>query len=148
MHISFYNLSIVKAVNLNETVHTLESSSRIDYNNICSFGTDGNKGIVSAIKITGYIIVIMKWVIPMLLIGFGMVDFFKAILGDEKSLNKAAGSFAKRVIAGIVVFLLPTLISAVVNIFDETRNSLSDDSNKSNFAACTKCLFDPFNSCQ
>ena len=108
----------------------------------CSSGTEGNAGIRKAARIIGYVIAIAKWVVPMILIIFGIVDFTKAsISSDDKALSKAASSLLKRVVAGLIVIFIPTIAIAILN-FIEVSKGITDESNP-NFAACTKCIFNP-----
>lgn len=62
-----------------------------------------------------------------LLIVFGTIDFAKATLSyDESAIKKAGKSFAKRLIAAVILFLLPLLVGVIMNIgvaagiFEET----------------------------
>lgn len=52
--------------------------------------------------------------VPILLIVLGTVDFAKAVMvNDQDSVKKAGASFAKRCVAGIIVFFLPLLITLI-----------------------------------
>lgn len=109
----------------------------IDYNNICN-----NVELLSAIRIAGVIISIIKIVIPLLIIIFGMVDFGKAVTSsDEKEINKSTGRLIKRIVAGILIYFIPTI---VLSIFDFLE--LSDIHKTENFYKCTTCLLD-INTC-
>lgn len=111
----------------------------LDYEHLCS-----ENNIKQAMKIIGYIVLIIKWIVPLILIVLGMIDFGKAIMsGDDKALNKATGAFIKRIIAGIVIFFIPTIILAILNVIEVSKGI--EDSQQ--FGACTKCIFDPIDSC-
>ena len=85
-------------------------------------------------QILGYIVVVFKIVIPLLLIVFGMVDLGKAVVSsDEKAISKAVGTLVKRFIAAVVVFFVPTLVSALFN-------ALGLISNKSDYNICIQCV--------
>ena len=59
---------------------------------------------------------IIKYVGSILAILLGSVDFLKAVFSDEdKATNKAAQKFLKRIIAAILIFLLPLMIQFVLN---------------------------------
>jgi len=110
----------------------------LDYNNLCSDG-----GIRKAFKIIGYLVMIAKWIVPLIIIVLGMMDYFKAsISNDEHALSKATIALIKRIIAGIVVFFIPTIILAGLNLIQVTGNIENEE-----FGACTKCIFDPNGSC-
>ena len=101
-----------------------------------------NSNVLKVFKVFGYIIFVAKILIPLLLIIFGSVDFAKAIISsDDKMIKDAGMSLAKRFIAGIIVFFIPTilnfLLSLVYNI-DDVRTK---------FSSCTTCLLEP-NSCE
>lgn len=107
-------------------------AAEIDYGNIC-----GNSGVGSAMVILGYIIQVAKWVAPLIIIVLGMVDFGKAALSsDEKATTKASGALVRRFIAGIVIFFVPTIISAF------TKNILKTNI-ENEFLSCTSCMFSP-----
>jgi hypothetical protein len=60
-----------------------------------------------AVMLFGYI----KIIVPVLLIVFGMGDFVKAVVAaNEDAIKKAQSRFVKRLIAGIAIFFIPTLI--------------------------------------
>lgn len=69
---------------------------------------------------------ILKWVvslfkigIPILLIGLGIMDFVKAVFaGKEDEMKKAQAKFIKRVIIGVCIYLIPTLISYILKIYN------------------------------
>ena len=107
-------------------------AAEIDYSNIC-----GNSGVSSAMVIIGYIIQIAKWIVPLIIVVLGMVDYGKAsISNDEKAVNKATVALVRRIVAGIVIFFVPTIISAF------TKNILKTNID-SEFLTCTNCMFNP-----
>ncbi|MEG2283400.1 MAG: hypothetical protein RSB99_02090 [Bacilli bacterium] len=64
-------------------------------------------------KIVGYI----KIIVPILLILFGGFDFGKAVFsGDNDALKKATSSFAKRCMAAVAIFFLPTIIELLFSL--------------------------------
>ena len=113
---------------------------RLDYTSLCS----SNKGVKSAAKIVGYVLSIGKWLVAFIIIIFGVIDFSKAVISsDEKAISKAASKLLKRFIAGVIAVVIPTLPIVILNIIQVSQGI----EKSSNFAACTKCIFDPFNSC-
>lgn len=117
------------------------TSTRLKYDSLCS-----NNGIKSAFKIVGYVIAIVKWIVPLIIIVFGMIDFGKAVISnDEKTINKATGALIRRFIAGIAIFFVPTIIMAILNVLQISKGI--EKETDTNFGACTKCLFKPFTEC-
>lgn len=92
-------------------------------------------GTLRTMKIIGYMILIVKILVPILLIAFAIIDLFKVVLsGKSEDITKSASTILKRVVAGFVVYLIPTALNYVFNTL------ISND--ESNFQACTVCLFD------
>ena len=87
------------------------------------------------LRTLGYIITIIKVAVPLLLIGTAMMDFFKVVIsGKTEDTSKALSMILKRSIAGIIVFLVPTLMNLIFNNLIE----YNDPSTKN----CTTCLLD------
>lgn len=73
----------------------------------------GDKTIEEINKIMG----IIKILVPILLIIFGITDFFRATFSSkEEDMKKDRDRFIKRIIAAIVVFLVPTFVSLVLTL--------------------------------
>lgn len=88
--------------------------------NFCS------EGYMTVYEIIGKCLTIAKIIIPLILIGLGTVDFYKSVTSSkDEDLTKSAKSFIRRVIAGVVIFLIPTLI---LLIFDITNLNKSENS--------------------
>ncbi len=68
-----------------------------------------------------------------------MIDYFKAVTSsDEEALGKATESLIRRIISGVIVFLLPTIIWSILNLLDLTDGI--HDLDDSSFGVCTRCL--------
>ena len=94
-----------------------------------------NPGVMRAFKAGGYALYILKIVIPIILIIMGMVDLFQAVIGnDDKDVSKSVMKLIYRVIAGVAIFIIPTVINYVFNLVDNNPTS--------NFKACYECLLD------
>ena len=116
----------------------IDEVNALSYSSICS-----NVEVLNVIRIFGVIIKIIKIVIPLLIIVFGMIDFSKSVVSsDDKAINKSSMKLVKRIIAGILIYFLPTL---VLTLFDYLE--LSDIHTNENFYKCTTCLLD-INSCK
>ena len=88
-------------------------------------------------QILGYVVNIIKIVIPLILIVLGMIDLGKAVISsDDKAINKAVTSLIKRFIAAVIMFFIPTIVSALFNALS-VGDLTSDDANK-----CVQCVTD------
>lgn len=62
---------------------------------------------------------LIKFAVPILIIGLSIIDFIKAIAAqDDKDLKNAANKLTKRMIIGVIIFLLPTLIEFILKLAD------------------------------
>lgn len=96
-----------------------------------------NPKSLSVFKFIGNLLKVGFIAIPILLIIIGSIDFLKAVAANkDDDIKKAQNAFVKRIIAAIVVFLVPLIVSIVMNIFkDETNIDV-----KSN---CLTCILNP-----
>ena len=64
-----------------------------------------------------YILMIIKIVIPIIIVVLGLVDLTKAVVANkEDDMKKAQDALIKRIIIGVVIFMLPTLVDIVVKL--------------------------------
>ena len=92
-------------------------------------------GVRRTFKIMGIILTLVKIIVPIFLMITGMVTMFKAVTsGKEDDLKDSFKILVKKVIAGLIVFVLPTLLDFA---FDSLLGY--DDSG---FAQCSNCLLD------
>lgn len=67
--------------------------------------------VMPILRIIAYILKLIQWAIPMLLIAFATFDFVKGMMAnDEKTMEKAKSDVGKRLVYAIIVFLVPVLI--------------------------------------
>lgn len=98
--------------------------------------TDYCTRIKEPLQFLGNIVFIIKIVIPIVIIIFGILDFFKAITGaKDDEIKKSARSFAFRCAAGIIIFFIPTIVSLVFSLISSFADVRGD------FDACQKCIF-------
>ena len=78
-------------------------------------------------RIIAFIYNILKWVkyiTPVLVIILGILDFVKALAAqDDDAMKKAQGKFVKRLIAAVLLFLLPLIIDYVLSVFHLVNDS-------------------------
>ena len=86
----------------------------------------------------GMFLLVFKVVIPLILIVFGMIDLGKAVMSsDDKAVSKAAKSLLNRIIAGIVIFFVPTIVGVLfkmVGSFTAVRDQ---------YDICADCISNP-----
>ena len=81
----------------------------------CGDGTIVMNEMIPKLVTTG--ITIIKIVVPILLIVFGMLDLGKAVMAQkEDEIKKGQQTFVKRLIAAVVVFLVVFIVQIVFNL--------------------------------
>ena len=71
-------------------------------------------------KYLGYIHII----VPIMVLALGVYDFFRAMIASkEDEMKKAQKRFIIRLIAGVLVFLAPTIVNIIIDIFN---NAVTD----------------------
>lgn len=88
--------------------------------------------------VLGRCVLILKIVVPLLLVIFAIIDLSKAVVASEdKAIAKSFNTLVHRFIAGLLVFLAPSIIIAFYNILlDANVSTRSGDYKK-----CLRCLF-------
>ena len=87
-------------------------------------------------KILGVILLIIKTIIPIILIGGGIKETVNVITSkNPEKIQPSVISFIKKLLAGILVFLLPVLIDSTMKMFVNF--------NESKYYKCKQCLIYP-----
>ena len=95
-------------------------------------------GVLKALQLVGYGIIFVKIAVPLLLIIFASVELGKAVISnDDKAIKVAVASLAKKAIAGVIVFFIPTIVHFVVYLVDSAGNYERE------YLRCSTCLNDP-----
>ncbi len=102
---------------------------------ICS----SNSGTLKVFQVVGYILYIIKILVPVIIIVLGSIEFGKAAISkDEKSIMVAANNLINKFILGILIFMIPTLLDAALSLVMGTKEATQD------YETCTTCLLSPF----
>lgn len=88
------------------------------YASTTTYMSCGNvKGIPYDIpSVVRIVINFIKLFVPIILILMGSIDFFKAVIGDDNELSKAARRFATRCFTGVWVFFLVFLVQLLLKL--------------------------------
>lgn len=85
------------------------------------------------------VIYIIKILVPIIIIVLGMIDFGKAALsGDDKANVTTITTLGRRLIIGVLIFFIPTILDFFLGLVDGTKESVSK------YGPCTKCMLEPF----
>lgn len=73
---------------------------------------------------------LLKYLIPVVVIGLSIVDFLKVVLnGEEKVFKEAWTKFIKRIIIGVIILILPAILSLLINLSGVLDNYGIDKNN-------------------
>ena len=93
-------------------------------------------------QFVGYVFFIFKIAIPILLIIFGMIDLGKAVVSnDDKEIKNATTKLAKRAVAAVVIFFIPTLVGFIFSIVAGFNGDV-----KKTYEKCKNCVVNPIGS--
>lgn len=91
----------------------------------------------------GYIFMVFKIVIPLLLLILGMVDLGKAVVAsDDKAIKGATKTLMHRAIAAVIIFFIPTLVGFIFSIVAGFADV------KGQYEVCKECLVHPTKECK
>lgn len=89
-------------------------------------------------QFAGYILLILKVLVPVIIIVLGIVDLAKAVMSsDDKAVNKATTAIISRLIIGVAIFFIPTIISFIFSIVKDAAPAVSAAEE------CQVCLLRP-----
>ena len=92
-----------------------------------------------ALRFFGYLLMIIKVAIPLIIIVMGTIDLFKSVIDkDDKSFTKQLKILLMRIFAGVFVFFLPSIVYALFGL-SSNLNIVSEEKYKS----CMDCLLKP-----
>ena len=107
--------------------------------------------VARTLKFLGLLLAIAKVIVPALIIGLGFVDLAKIVMSGKVDEAKKQGiNIIKRVVIGIVIFLIPTILITIYNV----AYSIANDSEEvtegelnvpTNFKNCVGCILDANN---
>lgn len=101
-------------------------------------GLCGEEDVQKILKMAGYILIIVKIMVPLILIVMGTMDLYKAVVGkDEKDLTKSIKSLALRIALGIFIFFIPSLVNVIIDSMDDPVGD------RENNKSCLTCVLDP-----
>ena len=95
-------------------------------------------GTANVWQIIGYVLLVFKIVIPLLVIVYGALDLGKAVIASkDEEIKKSIKGLTMRAIAAVVIFLLPTIISFIFGMISDFSN------NEDDYAICRACITSP-----
>lgn len=82
-----------------------------------------NANSIKLFELIGIFLLILKLAIPLVIIALGIFDYYKAIVGNkDDEIKKSTKTLIRRLIAGIIIFFLPSFVKFVFNIVNVGSN--------------------------
>lgn len=95
-------------------------------------------------QVVGWILLVFKIVIPVILIIMGMIDLGKAVVaGKDDEIKKYTKSLAIRGVSAVLIFFIPTIIGLIMGLV----GNFSSSGAEADYNVCKKCITNP-NKCQ
>lgn len=110
--------------------------------NLVMLGAVGDfcKDMSGVLKFVGIILWIFKIAIPVIIVVMGMIDLGKAVTASkDDEIKKAMKQLMVRLIAGVLIFFIPTIIMFVFRIITE----FNDIEGQTGFDVCEACILRP-----
>ncbi len=88
-------------------------------------------------QVVGYIFMVLKIVIPIILIVLGAIKLGSAVVADKSDeISKAAVDLGKKMIGAIIIFFIPTIVGWVFSIVNGGKDTQASE-------GCIKCITSP-----
>lgn len=77
----------------------------------------GNSTLLQVIGLVRFILNIICIAVPIIMILMGTIDLFKAVTaGKDDDIKKKQKALITRIIAGVLVFLVPTIVTLIMSL--------------------------------
>lgn len=97
-----------------------------------------DKDTLFIFQIARLIITIIQFAAPFALIIWGSLDFFKALIaGDEKEMKAKRKPFVQRLVAAVIILILPWIVNLVITTFTSNNDFKTCWKKASNFRNIT-----------
>ena len=92
-------------------------------------------GLKSTLRIVGEVVNVIKIIVPLIIIGLACSDLFKTLTsGKDDSLSKSLKSIITRIILGVLVFFIPTILEFGFSLVDEWTGY------ETSYRECVSCV--------
>lgn len=93
---------------------------------------------------------LVKVIIPILLVAYGMMDLAKAVMAnDEKIMKEAQGKFIKRIVYAVIIFFIVAIVQLIFGTLAKASGkSQTGEVSKTNINACIACFISDTAQCR
>ena len=98
-----------------------------------------NGNVLRSIRIIGYLLALVKLFVPLIIVGFSIMEFYKSVINvDKDTATKQARKVLIRVLIGMSIFFIPGLVHGFLQAF------YNHDFKSHSILQCESCLLKPF----
>lgn len=92
------------------------------------------------IRIGGYLILLVKVLLPLIIIVKSSLNLISVVTnGQPEELKKKSNQMVTSLIAGIIIFFVPTIVYTIFGFVSKYNDGITEDSK-----ICVACVFEPF----
>ncbi len=94
------------------------------------------------LKLAGWVLTVFKIAIPLIIIALGVVDLASAAISSKpEEMKKSITSLVWRLVGGIAIFFIPTLVMLVFGFISDYRDA---ENGVSSWQICYSCITSPW----
>ena len=102
--------------------------------------------VTTLVGIVKFVLSVIQWAIPIVLIILGTIDMFKAMTkGDDKEQAKVRQTFIRRLIYALVAFLIPFIVRLAFSLASRLMENDTDIQNNLNGVTGSKGFVECWN---
>lgn len=121
-----YEINQNGIININKLGFNYDQNNLINILEVDCQGLFGNKNDPDSLSyLINDILKYARIIVPVLIIGLGMLDLAKAVIASkEDEMKKAQQTFVKRLILGVVFFFIPVFVDIIMWLADIVWNGM------------------------
>ncbi len=92
---------------------------------------------------THLVVSLVKIIIPIILIAFGMIDLAKAVMSnDDKVMKEAQSKLIKRIVYAVIIFFVVAIVQFVFSTLAQAGENANDDDtvDGNQISECINCF--------
>lgn len=95
------------------------------------------------LNIIRMVIRLIQYSVPLLLLVLGTIDMVKAVASNDAKISKTSSQmFLKRLIYGVLIFLVPFLLRVILKMIDDNIIKDSNDVSATSWLSCWNYTMD------
>lgn len=135
-------LAEAKSISITDGISMMAYSVTTDFDRDDDDFSTNCEDFAHTIRIGGYLVLLVRVLLPIIIIAKSTMSLISVVTnGKPEELQKKAKQLGVSLIAGILIFFVPTIINVIFGFISDYNNGITEDSK-----ICTACIFDPLGS--